>query len=85
MKTVVFDLDGTLADTSGDLIAAANACFRAMGAGDVLHAGDVILQVNRRGVSSPEEMETILRRSSGSVTVLFVSGQQQRFAVLSRR
>jgi phosphoglycolate phosphatase len=36
MKTVIFDLDGTLADTSGDLIAAANVCFRAMGAGDVL-------------------------------------------------
>ena len=36
MKTVVFDLDGTLADTSGDLIAAANACFREMGDGDVL-------------------------------------------------
>lgn len=36
MKTVVFDLDGTLADTSGDLIAAANVCFRDMGAGDVL-------------------------------------------------
>jgi len=41
MRTVVFDLDGTLADTSGDLIAAANACFRGMGAVDVLcPAGD---------------------------------------------
>ncbi|WP_422050482.1 HAD-IA family hydrolase [Shimia sp.] len=38
MKTVVFDLDGTLADTSGDLIAAANHCFRDMGYGDVLSA-----------------------------------------------
>ena len=38
MKTVVFDLDGTLADTSEDLIAAANACFRDMGEGDVLDA-----------------------------------------------
>lgn len=36
MKTVIFDLDGTLADTSGDLIAAANHCFRDMGLGDVL-------------------------------------------------
>jgi phosphoglycolate phosphatase len=38
MRTVVFDLDGTLADTSGDLLAAANACFRDMGEGDVLEA-----------------------------------------------
>lgn len=34
--TVVFDLDGTLADTSADLIAAANACFQARGLGDLL-------------------------------------------------
>lgn len=38
MRSIVFDLDGTLADTSGDLVAAANMCFRQMGAGDMLDA-----------------------------------------------
>lgn len=36
MRSVIFDLDGTLADTSGDLIAAANHCFRGLGHGDLL-------------------------------------------------
>ena len=36
MRSVIFDLDGTLADTSGDLIAAANTCFRDLGLGDML-------------------------------------------------
>jgi len=40
MPTVVFDLDGTLADTSGDLLAAANTCFRDLGLGDLLGPDD---------------------------------------------
>ncbi|MEC8628791.1 MAG: HAD hydrolase-like protein [Pseudomonadota bacterium] len=38
MRTVIFDLDGTLADTSRDLIDAANACFVTLGHGAPLDA-----------------------------------------------
>ncbi len=39
MKTAIFDLDGTLADTSGDLIEAANSCFRSLGCSAPLDPG----------------------------------------------
>lgn len=38
----MFDLDGTLADTSADLLASANACFRALGHGDLLTPADAL-------------------------------------------
>jgi phosphoglycolate phosphatase len=68
---VVFDLDGTLADTSGDLLKAANTCFRGLGLGDLLHA--------------PADSGIALRGGRAMLTAGFERGGWQDMAEVDRQ
>lgn len=72
MRTVIFDLDGTLADTSGDLLAAANCCFRQMGLGDVLeHPKDAGLALRGARMMLSEGLKRVEQYDSAVVEEYF--------------
>ncbi len=83
-RCVVFDLDGTLADTSDDLLASANACFRAMGVDDLLgpddrltafHGGRAMLRLGLARLGRADEAEVdrwyprLLEEYAGAIDV----------------
>ena len=47
-----------------------------------LRAGDVIVEVNRRPVATPDEVEAIVRASRGRVTLLVLRDRAQHFVVI---